>query len=87
MTVTLNLPPQIEQAYLAEAAARGLPLEDIVTETLIAAWRPIAQARPVNTDEWMRRFTAWSESAAHANLPDLPEDAMSRDSIYGDRGF
>jgi hypothetical protein len=36
MTVTLNLPPQVEQAYLAEAQARGLPLDTIVREVLIA---------------------------------------------------
>jgi hypothetical protein len=36
MTVTLNLPPQVEQAYLAEAQARGLPLDDVVREVLIA---------------------------------------------------
>lgn len=36
MTVTLNLPPQVEQAYLAEAHARGLPLDTIVQEVLIA---------------------------------------------------
>lgn len=36
MTVTLNLPPQVEQAYLAEAQARGLPLDAVVREVLIA---------------------------------------------------
>jgi hypothetical protein len=36
MTVTLNLPPQVEQAYLAEAQARGLHLDDVVREVLIA---------------------------------------------------
>ncbi len=37
MTVTLDLPPQVEQAYLAEAQARGLPLDAVVREALIAA--------------------------------------------------
>lgn len=36
MTVTLDLPPQIEKAYLAEAQARGLPIDAVVTEVLIA---------------------------------------------------
>ena len=36
MTVTLDLPPLVEQAYLAEAQARGLPLDVIVREVLIA---------------------------------------------------
>ncbi len=40
MTVTLNLPPQVEQAYLAEAQARGLPVEEVMQETLVTARRP-----------------------------------------------
>lgn len=36
MTVTLDLPPQVEQAYLAEAEARGLSVDDVVREILIA---------------------------------------------------
>ncbi|MDX1984495.1 MAG: hypothetical protein SFV51_29760 [Bryobacteraceae bacterium] len=40
MTVTLDLPPNIESAYLAQARARGVPLDVIVRETLIAAQPP-----------------------------------------------
>ncbi len=36
MTVTLELPPQIESAYLAEAQARGLSLDAVMREVLIA---------------------------------------------------
>lgn len=35
MTINLNLPPQIEQAYRAEAQARGLSFDEIVREVLI----------------------------------------------------
>jgi hypothetical protein len=37
--ITLDLPPEIEQAYLAEARARGLSLEAVLREVLIA-WHP-----------------------------------------------
>lgn len=37
MTVTLDLPPQVEQAYLAAAQARGVPVDAVVREVLIAA--------------------------------------------------
>jgi hypothetical protein len=40
MTVTLELPPSVERAYLAEAQARGLPLETVVREVVIAG-RPL----------------------------------------------
>lgn len=36
MTVTLHLPPDIEQAYLAEAQAQGVPLDELVRAVLIA---------------------------------------------------
>jgi hypothetical protein len=36
MNVTLNLPPDVERAYLAEAQAKGLPLDDLLREVLIA---------------------------------------------------
>jgi hypothetical protein len=32
MTLTLNLPPQVEQAYLAEAQARGVSLDALVSD-------------------------------------------------------
>jgi hypothetical protein len=34
MTVTLNLPPQVEQAYLAEAQAKGLTLDELVRDVV-----------------------------------------------------
>lgn len=37
MTITLDLPPQVEQAYRAEAKAKGLPLDAVIRETLITA--------------------------------------------------
>jgi hypothetical protein len=84
MTVTLNLPPQVEQAYLAEAQARGLPLADVMREALVAAQPPTASE--LSTVEWLRRFEAWT--ASHADIiVVLPDDAMERESIYADRGL
>ena len=36
MTVTLDLPTQVEKAYLAEARAKGVPLDELMREVLIA---------------------------------------------------
>ena len=44
MTVTLDLPPLVEAAYLAEAEAKGVPLEDLVRDVLIAR-----QSKPRDT--------------------------------------
>lgn len=36
MTVTLNIPPEVEQAFLTEAKAKGISLDAWVREILIA---------------------------------------------------
>ena len=36
MTVKVDLPPQVEQAYRVAAQAKGMPLDDLVREVLIA---------------------------------------------------
>jgi hypothetical protein len=43
MTVTLNLPPDVEKAYRAEAMAKGVPLDELMHDILIAA-RPALPA-------------------------------------------
>ena len=35
MTVTVELPSNVEQVYIAQARARGLPLDELVREVLI----------------------------------------------------
>jgi hypothetical protein len=86
MTVTLNLPQQVEQAYLAEAQARGLPLDVLVSEVLLAR-TPSPAAPDMSAEEWVRKFTAWTRSHEGRKLPILSDEAMSRESIYADRGL
>lgn len=86
MTVTLDLPPQVEQAYLAAARARGLPLAEVVREALMVA-QPVAVFTELNPEEWVRQFEAWTRSHAGMNLPVLSDEAISRESIYADRGL
>lgn len=81
MTLTLDLPPQVEQAYIAAAKARGLPIEVIVSEALVAA-QPAGDAAELSAEEWMREFSAWAHSHDVDNLPILPDEAMSRESMY-----
>ena len=83
MTVTLDLPPHVERAYLAEAQARGLPLEALMREVLLAQQPYSAAEMP--PEEWVREFKAWTRS--HSDLPVLSDEAISRESIYNDRGL
>jgi hypothetical protein len=84
MKVTLDLPPHVERAYLAEAKARGLPLETLMREVLLAQ-QPSSSDAEMTPEEWVREFKAWTRS--HSDLPILSDEAISRESIYGDRGL
>ena len=85
MTITLNLPSDIEEAYLAEAQARGLPLNALVSEVLVSHSLPTQSQRPSTPDSWLRLLDDWS--ASHTGLPALSDEAMSRAAIYADRGL
>ncbi len=83
--MNVTLPPEVEQAYLAEAQAKGVPIDDVVRDVLIAM-KPVVPAE-LSPEEWVREFKAWTRSHSTDNLPILSDEAMSRDSIYGDRGL
>lgn len=85
MTVTIHLPPAMEEAFLAEAQAKGVSLDELVREVVLSARRPVSDAMGLSSYEWTRRFEAWV--ASHADITTvLPDSAMERESIYGDRG-
>jgi hypothetical protein len=86
MTVILDLPPHTERAYMAEASARGVPLEVVVREVLLAH-EPTLQGPEMSPQEWVEKFRAWTQSHAGENLPVLSDEAISREFIYGDRGL
>jgi hypothetical protein len=85
MTVTLNLPPDKEAAFQAEAQARGLSLEQWILEIAERQVQPVSIAHLQKTDpeEWFRQFREWSDSH-DPNIPVLSDEAMSRESIYPD---
>jgi hypothetical protein len=85
MTVTLNLLPEQEAAFRAEAQARGLSLEQWILEIASQQIQPvsIAHLQKTNPQEWARQFDAWLDSH-DPNTPVLSDEAMSRESIYPD---
>ena len=85
MTVTLNLPPEKEAAFKAQARARGLSLEQWMLDVADQSAQPGSIAHLQNTDpeEWARHFDAWVDSH-NPNTPVLSDEAMSRESIYPD---
>lgn len=88
MTIALNLPPDIEHAYAAAARARGVELADLVMDAVVCgAPQSGADSELLSAEEWVREFRAWAESHAGRNLQVLSDEAMSRESIYADRGL
>jgi hypothetical protein len=86
MTVTLNLPPAVEQAVLAEAQAKGISLDELVRDVLVSRQSPALAAEELPPDEWVRQFRAWAHSHP-TDTPLLSEEAISRESIYRECGL
>ena len=86
MTVTLNLPPEKEAAFTAQAKARGLSIEQWILEAAEQSVQQpvsIAHLQKTNPQEWARQFRAWADSH-DPKIPVLSDEAMSRESIYPD---
>jgi len=74
MTVTIELPPEVEASLTAKARAQGLPLPEYVTNLLRKA--------VLSPEE---RAAASRESARNLPpTPTLPDKAMSREGICSD---
>ena len=87
MSVTLELKPEVEARVLAQAAAQGLPVEaylEGVIENLAGAAAAHFQ-ETATPEEWTRALREWSESHGQ-NTPLLSDEAISRESIYAERG-
>jgi hypothetical protein len=72
MTVTLNLPPHVEEAFLAEARARGVSLDELVRDVLLAR-EPSSRTVELSPEEWVREFKAWTRSHSRDDLPLLSD--------------
>jgi hypothetical protein len=83
MSVTIDLPADIEAKLTEQAAKAGVPLGQHLRR-MIEQYVDVPLPSPKTPAERARH---WRESVA--NLPDttpLSDEAMSRESMYGDRG-
>ena len=62
MTVTLDLPSHVEKAYLAEARAKGVPLDELVREVLIAG-QPALPATETVFEQGLGLFGSQEDAA------------------------
>ena len=83
MTVTIQLPSDIEADLVAQARDQGLELSQYLERLL----RGQVAARAGSALSPAERAAAWRESTRGLpHTPPLSDDAISRDSIYGDHG-
>jgi hypothetical protein len=94
MTVTIELPPDVEVGLLAQAQAEGLAVseyvQNLVRGEITARMGAGVMPRPayeLPPEEWVRKFEAWTQSHAGLDLPLLSDEDISRESIYADRGL
>jgi hypothetical protein len=84
MTIRIELNPETEALLIAEARAKGLPLEKAAEELLkeVLAERSLSQGR-MSVEEFHLMLA--DIAAGSERLPDLPTESFSRESFYEDR--
>jgi hypothetical protein len=82
MTVTLDIPKEIEAGLVAQARTRGLTLEAYLQQMIQAQGRAM-DTSALSAEEWVHELEAWVES--FPNTPVLSDEAISRASMYPDR--
>ena len=79
MNITLELPPEVEARFLAEAQNKGLPVGEIVKAYLIQHAPPPKQQ--MSSEELEQVLDEIADSLPKG-IPPLPNEALSRESIY-----
>jgi len=88
MTLTIDLPPALEERLQEESAREGLPAEEyarrVLEERLLPGGAEVASRNGVN-EQRLQVFNEWVGSHAGHLAPPLSEEAVSRESIYRER--
>jgi len=79
MTITLNLLPDLEARFLAEANATGVPVSEVVRAHLYAF--SAYSLKPPTAEEIDNAFEEVADLIPDS-IPPLSHEAVSRESIY-----
>lgn len=86
MTLTIDIPQELEDRLQEEAERRGMAVEELartfLEERLLSPAESPLWERP---EDWERAFDEWI-ARQDPSRPPLPAEAISRDSFYGERG-
>ena len=81
MTITVELPPEMEERFLAQAKLRGLSLDAYLKEFFSLSGPAPAQSTKLSPNE-VNCLLDEAADLVPAGIPPLSDHAMSRDSIY-----
>lgn len=84
MTITIDLPPDIEPSLRERAGLAGQDIDEWLLslarrEAMLPAYQPLT------AEEFDRLADELADTVGPEILP-LPDEAMSRENMYGDRG-
>src|SRR5258708_38430788 len=83
MTIRVELTPETEARLIAEARAKGVPLEKVAEQLLSEALYGLSLSqRQMSVEEFHRMLAAIAEGSER--LPDLPTESFSCESFYKD---
>ena len=80
MTITLELPPDLETRFIAESKASGVPVGEIVKAYLYDT-PPVRSPKQLTAEEVDRALDEAADIIPQG-IPPLSDEAMSRESIY-----
>ena len=89
--MTIQLTPEqeqvVEQAIQAGLIAKAEDVVDTGVESLRQQLQTqLVERTPEDTEQWIHEFKEWVHSH-DTTTPLLSDEAISRDSIYGNRGM
>ena len=79
MTITLELPPEVEARLLAEAQNKGVPVGEVIKAYLIQQAPPLTQQ--MSAEELDQALDEIADSLPKG-IPPLSDEAISRERIY-----
>jgi hypothetical protein len=88
MTLTIEVPPEVESRLREEAARRGQETEEYVGVLLSELFGVLARPfyETATPEAWARAFREWA--AGHdTTTPPIPLEALRREHMYEDRGL
>lgn len=80
--MTLELKPEIEARIQEQADAQGVPVEIYIQRVLETI---VGVQSATTSEERSHIFEQWLKSHSYIKAPPLSDEAINRESIYGER--